>query len=363
MLEKVRAGLHGEPTDTAAHGVLPEIAAEFRRQPFGHHSEELQNVLHQMRSAPMAGKHFLFMAESQQLWVLGRYSDGPPYVPIVDWETAFDDLEEAEWHVFKAALAGAVRRGAGGMSLTTAHLDDERANGCCGRRRCSAMPIDARCAPANASRSSSAAPARATTTPRWSSCSPPTSADRSAVQNSPGRRALQRHPPRRRPAHPHRLVPARPGPLPIGSRLAPRGHGMADHRRPHAATIATITAADGAITVTSDRQRCAPPSAVRPEPCWHRRCPRCARRVGHDRRDRRRCGRLGHHRDDTVAHARRTQPLRHHRDGHLAGGTADVRRRTAHARRHPLGDHHDPRSCFNGRPRHRPCPMVPIRRR
>lgn len=102
VLDKVRAGLAGDDAESEpSAAALPAIAAEFRRQPFGRHSDELQKLLHQMRSAPMAGKHFLFMAESQRTWVLGRYSDGPPYEPILDWSTAFDDLEDAEWHVFK----------------------------------------------------------------------------------------------------------------------------------------------------------------------------------------------------------------------------------------------------------------------
>ena len=90
-------------TRRPAGGVAPpaELAAEFKARPFGRHSEELQLLLHEMRSQPMSGKHFLFMAESQRLWVLGRYSDGPPYEPILDWDTTFTDLEAAEWHVFR----------------------------------------------------------------------------------------------------------------------------------------------------------------------------------------------------------------------------------------------------------------------
>ncbi|MDP2291418.1 MAG: alpha/beta hydrolase [Actinomycetota bacterium] len=79
----------------------PAIADEFRRTPFGRHSAELQLVLHEMRSEPIAGKPFLFISETNQEWVLGRYSDDVPPVPVVDWSTRFTDLESAEWHVFK----------------------------------------------------------------------------------------------------------------------------------------------------------------------------------------------------------------------------------------------------------------------
>lgn len=79
----------------------PAIAEEFRRTPFGRHSAELQLVLHEMRSEPIAGKPFLFISETNQEWVLGRYSQDAPPVPVVDWNTRFHDLEAAEWHVFK----------------------------------------------------------------------------------------------------------------------------------------------------------------------------------------------------------------------------------------------------------------------
>lgn len=78
-----------------------ELAAEFRQRPFGRHSEELQNLLHAMRSAPIPSKHFLFMADTNREWVLGRYSAEMPPTPVIDWSVTFDDLEAAEWHVFR----------------------------------------------------------------------------------------------------------------------------------------------------------------------------------------------------------------------------------------------------------------------
>ena len=67
-----------------------------------------------MRSAPMSGKHFLFMAEiATRCGCSVGTRDGPPYEPIVDWDVTFSDLEAAEWHVFKLRWAEQVRRGAG----------------------------------------------------------------------------------------------------------------------------------------------------------------------------------------------------------------------------------------------------------
>ena len=77
------------------------LADEFRRTPFGTHSAALQLLLHQMRAAPIAGKSFLFISETNKEWVLGRYSHELPPTPEVDWSVRFHDLESAEWHVFK----------------------------------------------------------------------------------------------------------------------------------------------------------------------------------------------------------------------------------------------------------------------
>lgn len=99
VVERVAKALRSAPDGAPTPPV--GLAAEFKARPFGRHSEELQLLLHEMRSQPMGGKHFLFMAESQRLWVLGRYSDAAPYEPILDWATTFSDLEAAEWHVFR----------------------------------------------------------------------------------------------------------------------------------------------------------------------------------------------------------------------------------------------------------------------
>lgn len=101
VLTKVAAALHRRVADQPDSS-LPALAREFKQRPFGRHSEPLQVLLHQMRSQPVGGKPFLFMSESQREWVLGRYTDEPPYRPIVDWSVIFNDLEAAEWHVFKA---------------------------------------------------------------------------------------------------------------------------------------------------------------------------------------------------------------------------------------------------------------------
>ncbi len=99
IITRIRSVMH--QTSQYAKAPSLSLAAEFRRRPFGQHSEELQQLLHLMRSQPIAGKHFLFISDTNREWVLGRYSDDFPPVPSVDWSTRFSDLESAEWHVFK----------------------------------------------------------------------------------------------------------------------------------------------------------------------------------------------------------------------------------------------------------------------
>ena len=77
-----------------------DLVREFRARPFGAHSVELQQLLHRMRSAPIEGRHFLFMTRPHSEWTLARMSDDLPIRPVLT-DTVFTDLGEAEWHVFK----------------------------------------------------------------------------------------------------------------------------------------------------------------------------------------------------------------------------------------------------------------------
>lgn len=77
-----------------------DLAQEFRARPFGAHSVELQQLLHRMRSGPIAGRFFLMMTRPHEEWTLARMSEDPPLLPILTGPV-FTDLAEAEWHVFK----------------------------------------------------------------------------------------------------------------------------------------------------------------------------------------------------------------------------------------------------------------------
>ena len=82
-------------------GTDPRLAEEFRRDPFGRHSPELQRILHVMRGPPIEGKHVLLCTRPHREWALGRLS-GVSQEPIeLVPGCVFESLAEAEWHVFK----------------------------------------------------------------------------------------------------------------------------------------------------------------------------------------------------------------------------------------------------------------------
>ena len=79
-----------------------DLAEEFRRNPYGRHSGDLQRLLNLFRSGPFAGKHVL-IRETRQ-WPLklklGRFG-ATPQDPILMTGLEFDSYEAAEWAVFK----------------------------------------------------------------------------------------------------------------------------------------------------------------------------------------------------------------------------------------------------------------------
>ncbi|MBN35201.1 MAG: hypothetical protein CMM46_10585 [Rhodospirillaceae bacterium] len=78
-----------------------ELAEEFKANPFGPHSAELQKVLNVMRWEPMEGKHVLVNTVPHKEWCLAQLP-GKRGVPVTLHEDVkFTDLGEAEWHIFK----------------------------------------------------------------------------------------------------------------------------------------------------------------------------------------------------------------------------------------------------------------------
>lgn len=77
------------------------LAKEFKTQPYGRHSPELQTLLNLLRREPLKGKFVVFCSKPGKEWMLARLGGirGEPVRLLED--QVFSTLEEAEWAVFK----------------------------------------------------------------------------------------------------------------------------------------------------------------------------------------------------------------------------------------------------------------------
>ncbi|MEM7024516.1 MAG: hypothetical protein AAF637_18345 [Pseudomonadota bacterium] len=85
-----------------------DLAREFKANPYGEHSPDLQYLLNLMRKPSDQPYHMLVMTEPFRRWTLAVQDPSAPAAPKLT-NTTFDRLEDAEWHVFKLrwkALAG-----------------------------------------------------------------------------------------------------------------------------------------------------------------------------------------------------------------------------------------------------------------
>ena len=78
-----------------------DLAREFRAQPFGRHSAELQRVLNRMRGGSNPDRYVLICTKAHREWVLGRLGPyrGAPIKRVSD--ELFTSHAEAEWAVFR----------------------------------------------------------------------------------------------------------------------------------------------------------------------------------------------------------------------------------------------------------------------
>jgi hypothetical protein len=85
-----------------------DLAREFRANPFGEHSPDLQYLLHLMRAPKAESFHVLLVDRPGERWTLAVMEVGGR-APPRPTNIVFTDLKEAEWHIFKlrwAKLAG-----------------------------------------------------------------------------------------------------------------------------------------------------------------------------------------------------------------------------------------------------------------
>ena len=78
-----------------------QLVDEFRQNPVGRHSPDLQRVLNRLRGGSRAGKYCLICTKPFAEWQLARMSGrrGEPPVPVPG--EVFTDLKAAEWAVFR----------------------------------------------------------------------------------------------------------------------------------------------------------------------------------------------------------------------------------------------------------------------
>lgn len=79
---------------------VARLAQEFRAQPHGRHSADLQRVLNRMRSEPFAGRYILVQEHKGLPYRLAQLG-ATPADPISYTGDTFVTLVEAEWAVFK----------------------------------------------------------------------------------------------------------------------------------------------------------------------------------------------------------------------------------------------------------------------
>ena len=77
------------------------VVAEFRQNPIGQHSPNLQRVLNALRTGPLPGKYVLVVTRPHREWMLAQYPERPGEPLRLHHNRIFHSIEEAEWEVFK----------------------------------------------------------------------------------------------------------------------------------------------------------------------------------------------------------------------------------------------------------------------
>jgi len=76
------------------------LIEEFRARPRGPYGLELAQLSNRLRMGPAEGRHVLVCTKRQKEWVLARLPGGRGE-RIEPTDRTFNDLNEAEWEVFK----------------------------------------------------------------------------------------------------------------------------------------------------------------------------------------------------------------------------------------------------------------------
>jgi N,N-dimethylformamidase len=77
-----------------------DLAQEFKNNPYGQHSPDLQYLLNLMRRPTADPFHVLVVTKPGQQWTLATVEPGATSSPQLT-NRDFAKLEDAEWHVFR----------------------------------------------------------------------------------------------------------------------------------------------------------------------------------------------------------------------------------------------------------------------
>jgi len=81
------------------------LAREFRDNPIGHHSPDLELVLNVLRAGSVQGKYCLVCTRPFQEWPLARLSGQRGLPPEILHNRVYHSIADAEWDVFKLRWA------------------------------------------------------------------------------------------------------------------------------------------------------------------------------------------------------------------------------------------------------------------
>jgi hypothetical protein len=81
-------------------GARRDLVEEFRRNPRGPHSADLQKVLHRMRWSGVAGRFVLITLEPGRRWMLGRLSEKRGERIETFPNRIYTNPADAEWEIF-----------------------------------------------------------------------------------------------------------------------------------------------------------------------------------------------------------------------------------------------------------------------
>ena len=78
-----------------------DLALEFKANPYGPHSDELQKYLNVMRWQPKAGKYVLISTDAGDAWCLGRLPAKRGQRVEIFEDVCFQNHAQGLWHLFK----------------------------------------------------------------------------------------------------------------------------------------------------------------------------------------------------------------------------------------------------------------------